>query len=163
MSLPAPHPDFLLAHLQYDAWAVARTLALLDKLPPDEIAKPVVSSFPSILATLQHLYQCDRFYFRFIQGAAPDSSDGVAPTAYADLKAAFPELHAAMLAWARDHVPDVARDEGPWPVWRVIVHMVNHTTHHLGQIVTLVRQAGYTPEQADWTDISLFYLHMGAG
>ena len=36
--------------------------------------------------------------------------------------------------------------------------VANHATHHLGQMLTLIRQAGYSPVQADWTDLILFYL-----
>lgn len=47
---------------------------------------------------------------------------------------------------------------GAWSTWHVIMQMANHTTHHLGQVLTLARQAGYEPTQDDWTDLILYYL-----
>jgi uncharacterized damage-inducible protein DinB len=35
------------------------------------------------------------------------------------------------------------------PVWQVILHVVNHGTHHRGQVVTMLRQLGQTPNNID--------------
>ena len=37
-------------------------------------------------------------------------------------------------------------------------HGQAHNASPWGQLVTLVRQAGYEPTQADWTDRILFYM-----
>ena len=68
-TMPAPAlDDLLVAHFEYAGWAVDRTLAMLDKLPAERISAPAVSSFPSILATLQHLYRWNEYYFTRMGG-----------------------------------------------------------------------------------------------
>ena len=52
MPMPDVDPELLLAHLEYSDWAVHKTFAVVDKLPCDAVTCAVVSSFPSILATL---------------------------------------------------------------------------------------------------------------
>ena len=66
--MPTVDPDLLLAHVEYSAWAVHKTLDMVDKLPADALTKRVESSFPSIFATLQHVYHGDRYYFTFMKG-----------------------------------------------------------------------------------------------
>src|SRR5947209_607635 len=57
------------------------------------ITCPVISSFPSICETLQHLYQWDSYYFTHLQGGKMGVGEAVAPKAYTDLKRELPELH----------------------------------------------------------------------
>jgi uncharacterized damage-inducible protein DinB len=158
--MSGPNREFLLTHLEYAAWAVSKTTAMLDKLQPESITKPAGSSYGSILATLQHVHHCDKGYLVYMQGGDVEVSEANPNVGYAEIRDDLLRVHADIFAWAKDNLSEPEHDEqgGRWPVWRVIVQMVNHTTHHIGQIVTLARQAGYTPEMTDWTDISLFYL-----
>jgi uncharacterized damage-inducible protein DinB len=61
--VPNVDPDLLLAHLEYVVWSVDKTLAMVDNLPPAAVTRPAASSFPSIFATLRHIYQGERYYF----------------------------------------------------------------------------------------------------
>ena len=159
---PNLDPDLLLNHLEYAGWAVQKIFAMVDKLPTESVTKPVVSSFTSILATLQHLYQWDGYYFTHMQGGSVGVGEVIPPATYAELKEELPKLHAEMMGWARENLPErkdlILHGWADWPVWMIIMQIANHTTHHLGQVVTLARQAGYEPEQADWTDLILYYL-----
>jgi uncharacterized damage-inducible protein DinB len=162
MSAP-PLDDLLLAHLEYAAWAVERTFAMLDRLPEEALTAPVVSSFPSILATMQHLYQWERYYFTRLQGGTVALEAVVPPATYAALREGARAQHAEMLAWARASLAAdkevVLHGWAQWPVWMLVMQIANHTTHHLGQVLTLLRQTGYAPEAfADWTDLILYYL-----
>ncbi len=84
------------------------------------------------------------------------------PQTYADLKIELPKLHESILQWSRDNLHArqymILHGWAAWPTWQVIMQMANHTTHHLGQVLTLARQAGYEPTQDDWTDLILYYL-----
>ncbi len=157
--------DLLLAHLEYAAWAVERTFVMLDRLPEEALTAPVVGSYPSILATMQHLHEWERYYFTRLQGGAAAFDETTLPATYAALRAEASAQHATMLAWAREHLAAekekevVLRGSAQWPVWMLVMQIANHTTHHLGQVLTLLRQAGHEPEAfADWTDLSLYYL-----
>ena len=35
------------------------------------------------------------------------------------------------------------------PIWQMVVHVVNHGTHHRGQVTTMMRQLGEKPVSLD--------------
>ena len=160
--MPNLDPDLLLAHLEYSAWAINKTIEMLDKLPAEAITHKVESSLPSILATLQHLYSWNKYYFIHFQGGSIGVGEVIPPATYDEIKQEFPKLDAEMLAWAKENLAErkdiVLNGWAAWPTWMIVMQIANHSTHHLGQVVTLARQAGYTPEQSDWTDLILYYL-----
>jgi uncharacterized damage-inducible protein DinB len=45
------------------------------------------------------------------------------------------------------------------PVGQIIAHLVNHGTHHRGQVVTMLRQLGATPAKA--MDLIYYYREKG--
>lgn len=40
----------------------------------------------------------------------------------------------------------------PWgrPLWRLLVHAVNHSTYHRGQVAVMLRERGYAPVPSDF-------------
>jgi uncharacterized damage-inducible protein DinB len=159
---PSIDSDFLLTHLEYAAWAARKTIAMVDKLPTEAITRPVESSMSSILATLQHVYQWDKYYFIHWQGGSVKPREVDQPATYSELKAEWPKLHSEMLSWAKSNLQErkhvVLEGWGVWPLWMTVMQVASHGTHHLGQVLTLVRQAGYSPEQDEWTDLIFYYL-----
>jgi uncharacterized damage-inducible protein DinB len=160
--MPDIDTDLLLAHLEYAAWSVNKSIAFIDKLPHEAVTCPVVSSFPSICSTFQHLYQWDSYYLTHLKGGSIGVGAAPVPATYSELKAALPRLQSEIMEWARDNLDArknvVLHGWAAWPTWQVVMQMANHTTHHLGQVLTLARQAGYEPGQEDWTDLILYYL-----
>ena len=156
-----PETDFelLLAHVEYSIWATEKTLAMVDRLPEAAVTQKVESSFPSILATLVHVYRGDRYYFALMKG---EETKAAPPETYQELKREWANLHGEMTAWARDHLRArkdvVLKGWGVWPCWMALMQMVSHGTHHRGQVVTLLRQAGCTPTPDDFTDLIFYYL-----
>jgi uncharacterized damage-inducible protein DinB len=161
---PAPDVpiDLLIAHLEYAAWAAERTLAMLDRLPPDVLTRPVVSSFPTMLETLQHIYQWDQYYLVHLRGGRVALDTIVPPESYRELKDAWRKLHSELAHWANSHLSErkdvLLHGWATWPTWMIVMQIGNHASHHLGQMLTLIRQAGYAPVQSDWTDLILYYL-----
>lgn len=160
---PTIDPDFLLTHLEYAQWATQKTLAMIDKLPAEALTRSLVSSFPSILETLRHSFHWDKYYLTHLQGGNVEVGEIVPPTTYDALKQEWATVHADLQAWTKANLPtkqnQMLSGWADWPVWMVVMQVANHATHHLGQLVTLIRQAGYAPQQADWTDLILYYLH----
>jgi uncharacterized damage-inducible protein DinB len=163
-----PHPwpeipsDLLLAHLEYAAWAAERTFRMVDRLPAATLSQPVTSSFPSILETLQHIYQWDSYYLTHLRGGSVQLDAVIPPGTYPELKEEWRQVHREVHQWATAHLEDrkhvLLTGWSTWPTWMVVMQVANHATHHLGQVLTLLRQAGCTPAQEDWTDLILFYL-----
>lgn len=38
------------------------------------------------------------------------------------------------------------------PLWQILLHVVNHATHHRGQVSGFLRAMGHTPPPLDMTD-----------
>ena len=159
---PDVDPDLLVTHLEYAAWAAQKTLAMADKLPSAALTQPIKSSFPTILATMQHVYGWDKYYFIHLQGGSIEREAVEAPETYDELKHEWANLHSEMIGWAKENLASqkdaVLRGWGVWPSWMVVMQIANHATHHYGQLITLFHQLGYAPEPADWTDLIIHYL-----
>jgi uncharacterized damage-inducible protein DinB len=168
--MPNVDSSLLLAHIEYATWALGRAFALIDTLPPEAIAQPPANACRSVLATLRHLYETDWYYFVHLKGGATRAEvregavhipDCKAPEEYAALKQEYLTLRRAIHEWAQEEMPArkdaVLQGWGAWPAWQVVMHMANHTTHHLGQISTLLREAGCVCGPEHWTDLIMYY------
>jgi uncharacterized damage-inducible protein DinB len=49
----------------------------------------------------------------------------------------------------------------PWtqPLWEIVLHVVNHGTHHRGQAAGFLRSLGHTPPKLD---LIFYYRQMDA-
>ena len=98
-SWPDLDPDLLLTHLDYSSWAVQKTLAMVDRLPPEPVVEQVNSSFSSILATLQHVYSWDLYYLKLMKGKGVEYHEIVPPTTWENLKVEWTTIHEEMWSW----------------------------------------------------------------
>jgi uncharacterized damage-inducible protein DinB len=159
---PDVDPELLLAQLEYARWATQKILDRVDQLPPCALTHPVVSSFPTLLATLQHVYGWDKYYLIHLQGGHAERQSISEPSTYEELKRQWATLHREMISWAKENLgtrKDVVLDGwGMWPTWMIVMQIANHGTHHFGQVVTLLRQLGYMPQIKDSTDAIRYYL-----
>jgi uncharacterized damage-inducible protein DinB len=46
-----------------------------------------------------------------------------------------------------------------YPLWQQLLHVINHSTYHRGQVTTLLRQVGATPAI---TDLLVYYDEGGS-
>jgi uncharacterized damage-inducible protein DinB len=135
----------------YHYWASHRVLDVCDGLTAEQFAREVGGGFPSIQKTLNHLIECEGFFLYILgQEEPPDltASDPQDPAAARRLWAARERLITAFAAGLDD-----AAAARPFKDPRgfetspalVLVQMVNHGTHHRGQITTMMRQVGAVP------------------
>jgi uncharacterized damage-inducible protein DinB len=131
-------------------------------LPPGALTQPVKSSFPTLLATLQHVYGWDKYYFIHLQGGHAERQSISEPPTFDELKREWAILHSEIISWARENQgarKDLVLDGwGVWPTWMIVMQIANHGTHHFGQVVTLLRQLGHSPQTMDSTDAIRYYL-----
>jgi uncharacterized damage-inducible protein DinB len=135
----------------YNRWANRRLLKAASRLSPEEIDRDLRGSFRSIKGTLRHLLWAERSWFRFWRESSfgpalspkefPDLASIVAT--WADLEKAqgafFDELSDRKLASRRKV------DKDSYVLGELIQHALNHSTHHRGQVVLMLRQLGKTP------------------
>jgi uncharacterized damage-inducible protein DinB len=152
--------EILLALWEYDSWANERILTAAAALPPEALHQPIASGHDTLIGTLWHIVgAAETWRVRAETGHDPaEASDFGTPdlavlTARARAEAvamrAFLEaLPAALLAEPMRYTTErVVRER---PRWLVIVHLVNHGTHHRGEIAAALTALGYSPGELDF-------------
>lgn len=137
----------------YGRWANRRLLEAACALPAEMFSRDLRASFGSIRGTLLHLLWAEKGWLRYWQEGAfvPELPLEDFPTVAA-LEAGWAELEQAQrafLAGLTDEDLSGRRtvDEDAYTLGELIHHMLNHSTHHRGQVVLMLRQLGHTPPQ----------------
>lgn len=148
----------------YNEWANARIFSAAGKLDPEVFVAPRGSSFSSIRDTIAHITMSEWVWLRRWRGESPS-----APPEWEWLQEAaaltrkLGEVEADRAAFLKelsdDDLPkplayrNIKGEEWSQPLVDQLVHVVNHSTYHRGQIATLSRQAGFA---APATDLIVF-------
>ena len=140
----------------YSAWASNRVFDAVSGMADGDALKDLKSSHKSIHGTLVHMVSAERIWLSRLMGA------GEAPILRAE---DAPDVKSLRAMWEKVGY-DMARFMGglsdkklqetlsaPSPkgevythqYGQVIAHIVDHSTYHRGQIITLMRQLGVTP------------------
>ena len=122
------------------------------------------SSHASILRTWRHIYYSERVWLkRLLANEMPplveigDQSlfdDPPPEPSLQQLQMAWPAVSEGMMQYF-ESLPDVALLEElrgsdcVIPRWRLVLHIVNHSTLHRGQITGMLRQFGRKPPNTD--------------
>jgi uncharacterized damage-inducible protein DinB len=150
---------------KYSWWANARSLEAASMVSLEDFTKEIGGSFLSLRGTLAHLYGAEWVWLERWRGTSPSSL----PSAL-DL----PDLETIRSRWEkveqgqRDFIEglDPARLAEPltytnfqgerwtYSLWKILAHVVNHSSYHRGQVATLLRQLGKAPLS---TDLLLYY------
>jgi uncharacterized damage-inducible protein DinB len=149
--------------LLYTLWADRLALEAARAVPPEALTREAGVSFGSLLGTLAHILRSQRRWLaRFTGQALPEPADfpdvetlaaGWSETASQlefFLASLTEEQLAAQITWEDTEAGAVTR-----PLWQPVSHMVNHSTYHRGQVVSLLRQLGHQPPK---TDLIHFFL-----
>jgi len=156
--------------LVYTLWADRRLLKAVEEVRPEDLVRDTGSSFPSLLATFAHVLGAQRIWLARFAGRALDRVPGVGD--FPDLPAlvaGFAETQAEMeffLAAVNDdqlkseiHYANSRGETFSRPLWQPVLQLVNHSTYHRGQLVTMLRQMGYAAPQ---TDLIYFFIDRAA-
>jgi uncharacterized damage-inducible protein DinB len=151
--------DVLRLQLDYSRWASERLLDAAAGLSAAELRRDFGSAHKSVIGTLAHVYGGDRVWLARVRGDAPLQLPG---EEFHDLKIlgpAWKSVSEAWLEWARsvtdsDFAGEIAYCDlkgNPWhtPLWQIVLHVVNHATHHRGQAAGFLRAMGRVPPALD--------------
>jgi len=152
----------------YTRWADARMFDAVAKLSPEQFTKDLGSSLKSVRDTVVHLASAQWIWLSRWTGTSPPAMWTAAdfPTA-----ASVREKHAALAEERASHVAaqtpeSLARlcnyknlkgDPMAFPLGQLMLHAVNHSTYHRGQVTTLIRQLGAQPVS---TDLVIYYTEL---
>jgi uncharacterized damage-inducible protein DinB len=147
----------------HNYWARDRQLKVCATLTQEQFLRPLGNSFPSMRDTLVHLLAVEWLWLERWRGRSPRVL--LAPEEFptcADVR----ERWEAVAQEMRQHLatlPAETLDQpltctstrgNTWthPLWRMMVHVLEHQTYHRGQVTALLRQLGVQPPKVDFLD-----------
>ncbi|QOY89808.1 DinB family protein [Paludibaculum fermentans] len=151
--------DTLLAHIDYAAWASRRLVSAVAELSDDQLQHDFGTSDKSILGTLVHLYRADRIWLSRMHQAADKLVLGDSDFQLSVVREQWPEVYDGwrhFLAGLSDEqilesisYHDLKGNAWSTPVYQIVLHLVNHGTHHRGQVSGFLRTLGQKPPVLD--------------
>ena len=145
--------------MEYHYWATDRLLDVVEQLTPEQFARDLGSSFPSVQATVAHLLTAEAVWLGRITGRPPARVSPHELPLPADARRRWQPLREEMGAWAASlEETGAARSvravtssgaEYLHTGEEVALHLVVHGSYHRGQVVTMLRQLGVAPPSLD--------------
>ena len=144
--------NLLLHYTNYNLWANSNLFSFVEKEVSDkDLDKVIPSSFPSLRKTIFHIWDAEYIWYRRLEGESlrewPSKnftgSFSEARDKISKLDKLFIEYIEASDAEKLSIPISYVNTEGKSftnPVWEAIHHIMNHSTYHRGQVVTLLRQ-----------------------
>jgi uncharacterized damage-inducible protein DinB len=146
-------------HLRYTAWASQLLLQTADGLSPEELMRDFGTANKTLLGTLVHIFAADRLWLARVEGRPPARFVTEADYSLDVLRRDWPPLLDGWVQWASSLDDEAVRRElvyhdlkgREWrePLWQIVLHVVNHATHHRGQVSGFLRTMGHTPAPLD--------------
>lgn len=163
--------DELRSLYEYNAWANRRTLGACAALSPEQFARDLGSSFPSVRDTLGHIFGAEWIWHERWHGRSPSGPPaGLATVEFADLRSRLDTMDRDLLAYVGSlsevdllralEYRNMAGKEFRDRLDHTLRHLVNHGSYHRGQITTLLRQLG---AKAVSTDLIAYHREQGKG
>jgi uncharacterized damage-inducible protein DinB len=139
----------------FNRWADERFFEALTQLSPEQYGRDLQSSHGGIHGTLAHIVQVEKGWLRRWQRQPETVASPLSQLhSLAELRTYWEDVWAEMkrfLAGLDDRklqetlTTTTLAGTFTAPYWQMIQHVVDHSSYHRGQIVTMLRQLGVTP------------------
>jgi uncharacterized damage-inducible protein DinB len=145
---------------KYNHWANDQSLSAVSRLNEQQFTRPLGNSFSSVRDSLVHILGAEWIWLERWNRRSPRAllSAEELPTVE-QIKARWKQVEEGRDVFLQGLRPSdlntavsyVNRQGETWtyPLWQQMVHVVNHSTYHRGQITTLLRQLGAEPVSTD--------------
>jgi uncharacterized damage-inducible protein DinB len=145
----------LTQHLAYNAWANGKIADFIAKAGEKLFDAEVKSSFPSLRKTVFHIWDAEYIWYKRLNGESLTEGpgkhfNGTMQEGLAAFVKFSKELEAFIASKDQAYYASVCNyknikgDPFSSTVETIIMHVVNHSAFHRGQIVTMLRELGYT-------------------
>ena len=146
-------------HFDYSAWASQRLVQAAATLTDAELQRDFQTADRSVLGTLVHTFAGDRVWLaRFKNSPYPPFSTP-ADRHLSVLVEQWPALYQQWDEWLSTQddaavaasltYQDMKGNTWTNPIWKLALHVVNHASHHRGQVAGFLRTMGHTPPVLD--------------
>lgn len=142
------------SNLAYNTWANKRISQWLTTLDESILYQQADSSFSSIDLTVQHIHCVERYWSAFIHEKDITDFDwsvlkNQSTQNLIDLQSQSLLMQQSMASFDESQLNQALVLDTPWSKnnqsrFHYIFHMLNHSTYHRGQIVTIARQLEIT-------------------
>lgn len=144
----------------YTRWADGRMFDAVAKLTPEQWTKDLGSSLKSARDTAVHIVSAQWIWLSRWTGESPKAMFSAAdyPT-QASLREKWEPLAARLAGFAAEQTEaslaapvnykNLKGDPMSYLLGQLMLHAVNHSTYHRGQVTTLIRQLGGQPMSSD--------------
>ncbi|MBZ5577083.1 MAG: DinB family protein [Acidobacteriia bacterium] len=163
-------PDVLRTQLAYSAWASQRLVGAASRLTPDELNRDFQTADRHVLGTLVHVYAADRIWLARVTGAPSPAFTTDADYHFPVLQNDWPALHQRWQHWAAALTGEQTDSTVAYKdtkghaytsvLWQIVLHVVNHGSHHRGQVSGFLRAMGHPPPALD---LGLYYREIRNG
>lgn len=146
-------------HLAYTVWATNHLLKAVAAIPGEQLVHDFKTADRSIIGTLAHIFAADRLWLDRVHGRRRKSFIEECDRDLTLLRGEWPALFAEWRRWVsacpNDRLgdpiayADMAGNPYQCPASEIILHVVNHATHHRGQVSGFLRTLGHTPPPLD--------------
>jgi len=156
--------ELLQQYAAYNIWATRLLTDRINKLTEEQINKEIISSFPSLYKTLQHMWLAEEVWWQRLkltenivlesakfEGSFAEMTNMLARQSrqWKDwLDTASDNQVAHVFAYIRN------KEQIKMPVYQMLQHVFNHASYHRGQLVTMLNQLG--ADKIPATDFSAF-------
>jgi uncharacterized damage-inducible protein DinB len=155
---------------EYNSWANQRTLDACSALTDEQFTRDLSSSFRSIRDTLAHVCEVEWLWLeRWLGRSASSLRPGSDFPTLDSLRRRWKEVEPALNDYVKalrpedlDRIVEHKTTKGvpqAAPLRQMLQHLVNHGTYHRGQVATMLRQLGATPNSSD---LIFFYRERAA-
>lgn len=153
--------------VQYNNWVVNKYIDWLSTKSDEQLNQETISSFPTILKTLHHIWQTQEYWWGHIsENNDFDFTKTTEVTSKEDIFNAIKNNSQKLVDYveslSEDDLSKNVKIESQWfqcdfSKYEYIQHAILHSTYHRGQIVTMGRNIGIT--DAPMTDFNFWNIY----
>lgn len=146
-------------HMAYSAWASARLVRAASLLTEAERERDFQTADRSVLGTLVHTFAADRVWLARMRKLPNPPYSTPADYRMEVLVEQWPALYEQWDEWLASQDDAVVAADltyqdmkgNTWtnPICKLVMHVVNHASHHRGQVSGFLRTMGHTPPVLD--------------
>ena len=151
-------------YTDYNLWANASLVNWLRTKPAEVLAQEVPSSFTTIKETIVHIWHTQNYWLSMIKRTEPEAFEftGTLEDAFRGLVEHSDEFADYVASMTDQQVTENNMVINPWfqcdfQNFEYIMQVMNHSTYHRGQIITMGRNLGFT--DAPMTDYNFYNIH----
>jgi uncharacterized damage-inducible protein DinB len=152
--------DVIRHHVAYSNWANRLLLDAAGELNQADLQRDFGTADKSVAGTLTHIFRAERVWLARIERGETGTFSVPGDADFQFVTDQWPMVLDGWAAWAgRLTDADLNRQieyndlKGrPWTnaLWQIALHVVNHSTHHRGQVSGFLRALGKTPPSLDF-------------